>query len=163
MFHSYMFLILFAYIHYIYIINIVYYNVFILQTARDWTKMGELFMNRGQHNGLQIIDEDFLAFAAASHPRSGGHYGGQLWLNPGRATEADDELLQAEHPIRSKNGWLKAVLPHDAYYMSGHDGQSVFVLPSDRLVITRLGFTKESDNYTNALLTSLMTCVSSKV
>lgn len=124
--------------------------------------MGELLLNNGQYNGEQIINREFLEFATKPHPLSGGHYGAQLWLNPACATAAEDEKLPAEHPIRKKNSWLKETVPSDAYFMSGHDGQSVFVLPSQKLVITRLGFTKDADDkkYTHSLMESLMTCVS---
>ena len=121
--------------------------------------MGELLLNDGKYNGEVIIEKDFVDFIRESHTHSGGHYGGHFWLNPGGITEEEDALLHDKHPVREKNGWLKATLPHDAYYMSGHDGQSVFILPSERLVITRLGFTKNQE-YTESLFASLMTCIS---
>ena len=123
--------------------------------------MGELLMNKGQYQGEQLIDSDFMSFVTMSHTHAGGYYGGQLWLNPAGVTDtADTTLLSSSHSIREKNQWLKTVVPANAYFMSGHDGQSVFVLPSERLVITRLGFTKQAE-YTHHLMAALMTCVSS--
>jgi CubicO group peptidase (beta-lactamase class C family) len=124
--------------------------------------MGELLMNNGQYEGTQIIDKKFMEFISTSHTHSAGHYGGQLWLNPARSTVDEDKMLPDTHSIREKNSWLKHVLPKETYFMSGHDGQSVFVLPTERLVITRLGFTKETD-YSNKLLSALMSCVTPSV
>ena len=121
--------------------------------------MGELFMNKGRYKGLQIMSEDFVNFVTSAHPRAGGYYGGHLWLNPARSHEKNEiDLLHENHPIR-KRSWLKDILPSDMFYMSGHDGQNVFIIPSMKVVITRLGFTHDSDPYTRSLLTSLMSCV----
>jgi CubicO group peptidase (beta-lactamase class C family) len=34
-------------------------------------------------------------------------------------------------------------LPEDTYWASGHDGQRLYVVPSARLVVARLGFSPE--------------------
>jgi CubicO group peptidase (beta-lactamase class C family) len=39
-----------------------------------------------------------------------------------------------------------ASLPSDTYYMSGHDGQKVIMVPSEGLVVVRMGFTPEADD-----------------
>lgn len=33
------------------------------------------------------------------------------------------------------------ILPEDTYFMNGYQGQAVMVIPSEELVIARLGFT----------------------
>jgi CubicO group peptidase (beta-lactamase class C family) len=38
-------------------------------------------------------------------------------------------------------------LPNDTFWMSGHDGQYVAIVPSRQLVIVRMGLTPESLGY----------------
>jgi CubicO group peptidase (beta-lactamase class C family) len=63
-------------------------------------------------------------------PASGGLYGrGQLWLSgPG-----DDD-----------SGFG---LPADTFWLRGHDGQTLTVIPSRRLVVVRLGLTPSRLGY----------------
>jgi CubicO group peptidase (beta-lactamase class C family) len=118
-------------------------------------------MNKGRYNGLQIISEDYVNFMTSAHPHSGGYYGGHIWLNPNHKNnekKCDEDLLSENHPIH-KRSWIKDVAPSDMFYMSGHDGQNVFIIPSKKLVITRLGYTHDSELYTQSFLTSLLTCM----
>lgn len=112
-------------------------------TARDWAKLGELFLNHGRFGGKQVIPEDFVALVQQPHPRSGGHYGGQFWLNPARVSVAEYNLLPHNHKDKRRRQWLTHVLPADAYYMNGYLGQTTMIIPSANAVIVRLGFTRE--------------------
>lgn len=133
---------------------------FAYATARDWTKLGELLRNNGKYNGEQLLPNDYIDFAIRGHPQSSHYYGGQMWLNPKGGLDSDTDPLPKEHPVRKKNDWLIDVMPSDTFFMSGHDGQNVFIVPSQKLVVTRLGFTQESsENHANRLMSSIMTCL----
>lgn len=59
---------------------------------------------------------------------------GQLWIEaPG------DE----ENP----GAGVAAGLPKDTYWMEGHDGQTVAIIPSEQLVVVRLGLTPAKLGY----------------
>jgi CubicO group peptidase (beta-lactamase class C family) len=57
-----------------------------------------------------------------------GIYGAHLWL---------------KMPISRNHG--EPPLPEDAYYMLGHDGQTVAVIPSLDLVIVRMGLARKRE------------------
>jgi CubicO group peptidase (beta-lactamase class C family) len=112
-------------------------------TARDWARLGELFLNNGTWNGEQILPADFVEFVQQPHPHSGGHYGGQFWLNPSRVSVAEYNQLPHEHVEKRRKVWMTQVLPPDAYAMNGYLGQSTMIIPSRDTVIVRLGYTPE--------------------
>lgn len=102
------------------------YGNFLLQgyelgCARDWARLGNLFLQDGVWLGERILPEGFSRFVSTVAPawEADGRpvYGGLFWVN------GDGEL-----PV-----------PRDAYYMAGSGCQRVFVVPSHDLVVVRLG------------------------
>ena len=93
-------------------------------TARDWARVGQLYLNNGAWAGKQILPESWVSFVqqAPKDPEAQNRYGGQFWL-------------QATHPG----------LPEDTYYMGGFHGQRVIIIPSEELVVVRLGVTYNGD------------------
>ena len=101
-------------------------------TARDWATFGQFLLQRGVWNGRSLLPVGYVDWMVEPHPASDGAYGrGQLWLRPANAW-MDDPIPE---------------LPDDAFYMNGHDGQSVNVFPSRDLVVVRLGLTPTSHRY----------------
>ena len=93
-------------------------------SARDWAKLAQLYLNRGIWNGDTLFDPSFVDFVTTPASDSKKQYGGQFWLNEG--------------------GKLPD-LPKDAYYMDGFHGQRVFIVPSENLIVVRLGVTYNPD------------------
>jgi len=91
-------------------------------TTRDWSKLGLLYLHKGNWNGEQIFDESWAKYVATPTNTSNGNYGAQFWLNAG--------------------GKYKDV-PRDMYYCSGFQGQKVFIIPSLDLIIVRTGLTDD--------------------
>lgn len=93
-------------------------------SARDWARLGNLYLQEGVWNGERILPEGFTQFVstlAESWVADGRPiYGGLFWIN------GDGRL-----PI-----------PKDAYMMLGAGGQSVTIIPSHDLVVVRLGHFK---------------------
>lgn len=103
---------------------------FLFATARDWARFGQLYLDDGIWEGTRVLPEGWVSFSVAPAPAAPlGRYGAQWWLNAG----------DAENPARRP--WPE--LPRDVYWASGFQGQYVAVLPSQRLVVVRLGLTDD--------------------
>jgi len=102
---------------------------YLYATARDWARFGQFLMQDGVWQGRHILPDDYVAMMREPAPASDGVYGkGQLWLRrPGGDAEAD--------------------LPDDTFWLRGHDGQSVTIVPSRDLVVVRLGLTPSKLGY----------------
>jgi len=97
---------------------------YIYASARDWARLGLLMVNQGLVNGKTLLSKSWVADATTPNTSNNEKaYGYQFWLNKG-----DEELR-----------WPS--LPEDAYAMMGNRHQSVMMLPSEKLVMVRLGWT----------------------
>ena len=101
---------------------------FMYATARDWAKLGQLYLRDGAtREGLRVLPKGWAAFAAAPAAASDRQYGAHFWLN-----------LAGEN---GRPAFIRGV-PEDAYMMSGHEGQYVLIIPSANAVLVRLGQTR---------------------
>lgn len=95
-------------------------------TARDWLRLGNLYLQDGVWNGERILPEGFTAFVSTLAPswKADGRdiYGGFFWIN-GNET----------FPI-----------PKETYYMAGAGGQYTIIIPSHDLVVVKLSHYKGS-------------------
>lgn len=99
---------------------------YIYATARDWARLGELYLEGGVWNGKRLLPEGWNGYVSKITPASDGEYGAHFWLNHDGAARA-----------RYVPG-----LPESVYYMAGHEGQYVFIIPDRNAVIVRLGQTR---------------------
>jgi CubicO group peptidase (beta-lactamase class C family) len=100
---------------------------FMYATARDWAKLGLLYLNDGVHDGVRLLPERWSRTVATPAAASDGFYGAQFWLNrPG--TDGRPKYMPG--------------VPDDAYLMAGHEGQYVLIIPDKRLIIVRTGMTR---------------------
>jgi CubicO group peptidase (beta-lactamase class C family) len=95
-----------------------------LASARDWARLGNLYLQDGIWNGTQILPAGYAKFVSTLAPawEADGRpiYGGFFWING-----------DGEFPV-----------PKDAYYMAGAGGQNTFIIPTHDLVVVRLGHYK---------------------
>ena len=104
---------------------------FLYTSARDWARLGLLFLHDGVWNGTRLLPEGWVDYSLKPTKLSPhGQYGAQIWL---KLTNAPN---QGEPPM-----------PEDAYYMLGFDGQVVVVVPSRDLVVVRLGLTPDGGDW----------------
>lgn len=106
-------------------------------SARDWARLGNLYLQDGVWNGERILPEGYAKFVSTPAPGWVADkrpvYGGFFWINS-----------QGAFPV-----------PKDAYYMAGAGGQTTLIIPSHDLVVVRLGHfkgsTAGSSGFTKAL------------
>lgn len=94
-------------------------------TARDWGKFGLLYLKNGNWNGEELFTKDWVDYITTPTNTSGGIYGAQFWLN--------------------SSGGFKDV-PNNMYYADGYQGQRVYVLPDEEMVIVRFGLKNFNEN-----------------
>lgn len=94
-------------------------------TPRDWGKFGLLYLHNGNWNGEQIFSKDWVKYVSTPTPTSNGIYGAQFWLN-------SDEHLKD--------------VPKNMFFADGYQGQRVYVLPDQDLVIVRMALSWMDEN-----------------
>jgi CubicO group peptidase (beta-lactamase class C family) len=96
-----------------------------LATARDWARFGQLYLNDGVAGTKRILPEGWVKYSASLTRGAWVGMGAGFWTNQGDSMGAD---------YRSARG-----VPRDAFYAKGTIGQYVIIVPSEKLVIVRLG------------------------
>lgn len=90
--------------------------------ARDWARLGNLYLQDGVWGGERILPEGYVEYASTLAP---------TWISDGR--------LQYGGAFFWVNGQGNQGLPESAYSMRGAGGQSTTIIPTHDLVVVRLG------------------------
>ncbi|USX23186.1 beta-lactamase family protein [Oxalobacteraceae bacterium OTU3REALA1] len=120
---------------------------YMFASTHDWARFGQFLLQDGVWQGKRMLPAGFVEAMWQPAPASGGQYGqGQVWRHgPQGATPP------------GQNPDLPFKLPADTYWMLGHDGQAIAIVPSKGLVLVRLGLTPERLNYQpQALLAAII-------
>jgi len=94
-------------------------------TARDWAKFGLLYLHNGSWNGTQVFDKQWVNYVTTPTPTSNGTYGAQFWLN-------------IENQFKD--------VPKNMYFADGYQGQRIYILPSQDMVVVRFGLKNFNEN-----------------
>ena len=94
-------------------------------TARDWAKFGLLYLHNGNWNGEELFTKKWVDYITTPSPTSNGAYGAHFWLN-------------AEKQFKD--------VPKNMYFADGYQGQRVYVLPDEDLVIVLFGLSWFEEN-----------------
>ena len=93
------------------------WSSYMYASARDWARLGQLYLDGGRApDGAQIIPETWIDYVTEPTPDSNGEYGSGFWM----------------HDVG---------LPEDNFMMNGFQGQLTYIIPSEELVVVRLGAT----------------------
>jgi CubicO group peptidase (beta-lactamase class C family) len=99
---------------------------YVFATARDYARFGLLYYNDGVWSGERILPEGWVKKTITASPVNMlKNYGYQFWLNG--FDKKDSTKLQ--YPD----------VPSDMYYADGYGGQNIYIIPSRKLVVVRLG------------------------
>jgi hypothetical protein len=96
---------------------------YMLASARDWARFGLLYLQDGVVAGQRLLHEDWVDFSARATLDS--DYGAGFWTNRSENQNA--------------KGRVRLGIPRDAFFASGDLGQRIVILPTQNLVIVRLG------------------------
>ncbi len=106
---------------------------FCYATARDYARFGLLYYNNGKWNNEQLLPEGWVkATVQPSAADTLQHYGYQFWLNG----------FDKNNPSQR---WYPDV-PADMYFADGFGGQDIYIIPSKKLVVVRLGLHVINEN-----------------
>ncbi len=119
------------------------YGNFLMQgyeflSARDWARLGNLYLQDGVWNGERLLPEGYVDYARELAP---------AWLADGRP--------QYGGAFQWVNGTGGYPVPLDATYFAGAGGQTTLMIPSHGLVVVRLGKYKGSSAGGEALRAGL--------
>lgn len=104
---------------------------FMYATARDWARFGQWFLQDGKWDGEQLLPEGWVDYSTTPVRHALEYdtgYGAQWWVN-----EVGHGRLRMP------------TVPADAFWASGNEGQQVVVIPSEDLVVVRLGLSGDFD------------------
>ena len=107
-------------------------------SARDFAKFGYLYLRDGVWDGERLLPEGWVDFSRRDPVATKTNvYGAGWWLG------ADPDPVPA--------GQAATTPPFDAFSAQGHEGQTIWVVPSKDLVIVRLGLMPNGGNNWPAL------------
>lgn len=105
----------------------------LMAPAMDWARIGVMFLNRGEVNGQRIVSGEWIDEMVTPSPAS-GHYGYQIWLG-----YQDPPFSGDPQPGSSGGVATEAFVARDTYMTWGRGQQHVYVVPSEELIVVRLG------------------------
>jgi CubicO group peptidase (beta-lactamase class C family) len=91
-------------------------------SARDWARLGNLYLQDGVWNGERILPEGYAEYARTLAP---------AWVEDGRPIYGG--------AFQWVNGTGSYPVPEEATYFAGAGGQTTLMIPSHGLVVVRLG------------------------
>lgn len=113
-------------------------------TSRNMARFGLLALNKGKWNGNVVLNETYFNEATTTSQTINQAYGYLWWLNGKSSYHLPG--LQLQFP-----GTLIPNAPSDMYCALGKNDQKIYVIPSKKMVIIRMGEVSDPDNPTFAL------------
>ncbi|RTY86613.1 serine hydrolase [Flavobacterium sp. GT3R68] len=107
-------------------------NIVYTSSTRSMARFGLLALNKGKWENEQIIEEDYITRATTTSQDINQAYGYLWWLN-GKSTF---HLPQTQYQF---SGSIIPSAPNDMYMALGKNDQKIYVIPSKKMVVIRMG------------------------
>ncbi len=108
---------------------------YLYMNTRDYARFALLYQQDGVFCGDTILPAGWVDYSRAEADASNGEYGSFFWLNRAGAYPS---------------------APEDMYLCVGHDGQRVFILPSQELIVVVLGYSPSNSMNFDRLLGDIL-------
>jgi CubicO group peptidase (beta-lactamase class C family) len=119
---------------------------YINATARDYARFGLLYYNDGVWNNERILPAGWVKQTATSPGTNTlKNYGYQFWLNGFNKANPSER----KYPD----------VPADMFYCDGFAYQGIYIIPSKKLVVVRLGLTLDGSFNENEFLKNIIDCI----
>ena len=115
------------------------FNVYYSDT-RSMARFGLMVYAGGKWNDQQIIPNDFLEDAINTSQNINQAYGYLWWLNGKTSFHLPQSQMQFP-------GKLIPTAPDDLYAALGKNDQKIYIVPSEDLVVIRMGESAEGENF----------------
>ncbi len=109
-------------------------------TPRSMARFGLMALANGKWNGVQIINSAYLNSATTTSQSINQAYGYLWWLNGKSSYHVPQSQLQL-------NGSLIPSAPSDMFCALGKNDQKIYVVPSKKIVIIRMGDAADGSNF----------------
>ena len=109
-------------------------------TTRSMARFGLLALNKGNWNSTQILNSNYFTDATTTSQNINQAYGYLWWLNGKTSYHLPQSQLQIPGEL-IPNG------PDDMYMALGKNDQKIYVVPSKKLVIIRMGDAADGTNF----------------
>ena len=108
-------------------------------TARNMARFGLMALNKGKWNGNQVVNEAYFNAATNTSQTINQAYGYLWWLNGKSSYHLPQSQLQL-------NGSIIPHGPNDMFMALGKNDQKIYVIPSKKMVIIRMGDAADTVN-----------------
>jgi CubicO group peptidase (beta-lactamase class C family) len=119
-------------------------NIVYASTARSMARFGLLMINKGKWENNQILNENYFNEATTTSQNINLSYGYLWWLNGKSSYHLPQTQL-------SFSGSLIPTAPNDMFMALGKNDQKLYIIPSKKMVVIRMGDVANTDNPTSAL------------
>jgi CubicO group peptidase (beta-lactamase class C family) len=113
-------------------------------SARDWARFGQLYLDDGMVGARRILPQGWATYSATPTLDTG--YGAGFWTNV---------VNEGSVPVWNAP-WGMPQLPKDMFYARGALGQLIVIVPSERLVVTRFGYTHDTGSGMGSVIAAII-------